>query len=229
MKSETASKYFGLVVRKECWRLSWRGWVAAMSAILFAGTLWMVNIHPFLAVTQRENTKILVVEGWTSEAGVSAAVEEFRSGQYDQLITTGGPVEGFGSTASVRDTLAFRSADLIRGAGVPAGKIQVVPAFFVGRDRTYNSAVALRHWLQMHEPDVRCFNVLTRGPHARRTWLLFQEAFGHDIKVGIVSAVNHDYDARRWWRYSEGVREILGESIAYLYAKFLFWPSAAER
>ena len=33
------------------------------------------------------------------------------------------------------------------------------------------------------------------------------------------------FDAAHWWRSSEGVREILGESIAYLYAKFIFHPA----
>jgi hypothetical protein len=35
---------------------------------------------------------------------------------------------------------------------------------------------------------------------------------------------NPDYDPKHWWRYSEGVREILGETIAYMYAEFLFRP-----
>jgi len=33
-----------------------------------------------------------------------------------------------------------------------------------------------------------------------------------------------DYDPKRWWRYSEGVREVLGESIAWFYAAFFFHP-----
>ena len=29
-----------------------------------------------------------------------------------------------------------------------------------------------------------------------------------------------------WWRSSEGVRDVLGETVAWLYARFFFWPSA---
>ena len=68
------------------------------------------------------------------------------------------------------------------------------------------------------------FNVLTEDPHARRTWLLFREAFGRENQIGIISAKNPDYDAAHWWRYSEGVRGVIDETTAYLYAKFLFWP-----
>ena len=39
---------------------------------------------------------------------------------------------------------------------------------------------------------------------------------------------NPDYDQRHWWRYSQGVKDVLTEGVAYIYAKFLFWPSAAE-
>ena len=28
------------------------------------------------------------------------------------------------------------------------------------------------------------------------------------------------YERRHWWRVSEGVREVLGETIAYIYARF---------
>jgi UDP-N-acetyl-D-mannosaminuronate dehydrogenase len=37
-----------------------------------------------------------------------------------------------------------------------------------------------------------------------------------------------DYDSKHWWRYSDGVREGIGESIAYIYARFFFYPSPIE-
>jgi hypothetical protein len=70
-------------------------------------------------------------------------------------------------------------------------------------------------------------NILTEEAHSRRTWLLFQEAFGRNVQVGIISVPNPDYDTNHWWRYSDGVRDVVGEAIAYIYAKFLFWPGNA--
>jgi hypothetical protein len=75
---------------------------------------------------------------------------------------------------------------------------------------------------------VRGINVLTEEAHARRTRLLFQKAFGDEVKVGIISVPSPDYDSKHWWRYSEGVREVIGEGIAYIYARFLFSKGKAE-
>ena len=71
-------------------------------------------------------------------------------------------------------------------------------------------------------------NVLTEDTHARRTWMLFKEALGPGVQVGIISASNPDYDAKHWWRSSEGVREVIDESVAYVYAKFFFWPAKEQ-
>jgi len=65
-------------------------------------------------------------------------------------------------------------------------------------------------------------NVLTEGAHARRTRLLYQKAFGRNVTVGIIAVSNPDYDPKQWWRYSDGVREDIGESTPYIYAKFFF-------
>jgi hypothetical protein len=47
------------------------------------------------------------------------------------------------------------------------------------------------------------------------------------VTVGIIAVSNADYNPKQWWRYSDGVREVIGESIAYIYAKFLFYPSVS--
>ena len=105
-----------------------------------------------------------------------------------------------------------------------ADAVQVVPAHTVGRDRTYTSALALRDWFREHHLNVTALNVVSADVHSRRTRLLFQRAFGSEVRVGIVAIPDPDYEPRHWWRYSEGVREILGETIAYGYAKFIFTP-----
>jgi uncharacterized SAM-binding protein YcdF (DUF218 family) len=63
---------------------------------------------------------------------------------------------------------------------------------------------------------VRSINIVTEATHAHRTRLLFQKALGKHVQVGIIAVPNPDYDKRRWWWYSEGVRDVLGESIASL-------------
>jgi hypothetical protein len=109
--------------------------------------------------------------------------------------------------------------------GVADESLQMVPSHIAGRDRTYSSAVALRDWFRDHNVSVRSINVLTEDAHARRTQFLFQKAFGPGVTVGVISIPDPDYDAKHWWRYSEGVREVLGESIALFYAEIFFYPS----
>jgi uncharacterized SAM-binding protein YcdF (DUF218 family) len=218
-------KFCGLFTRRERWGLSARGWLAGILGAILAGVIWVLNIQSFLAPTQREDAKILVVEGWVNRYAINAAVAEFQAGHYEKIYTTGGPVVGSVGHSNNSDTVASFAADLLVKAGMPEKLVQIVPSNVSGRDRTYNSALALRAWFGTNGLAGRNFNVLTVDVHARRTRLLFQEAFGSEAAVGIIAVPDPDYDAKRWWRYSEGVREILGESIAYLYAVIFFHPA----
>ena len=97
----------------------------------------------------------------------------------------------------------------------------MVPSRVMDRDRTYGSAVALRKWFGEHNTPVSGINVVTEDVHARRTRLLFQKALGDKVSVGVIAIQNPDYDARRWWRYSTGLKEVVSEVAAYVYARLL--------
>jgi uncharacterized SAM-binding protein YcdF (DUF218 family) len=221
--------FLGIFTRKERWGLSWRGCLVVAFAVLTMFGVIVIEIHPFLAETQRVDSNTLVVEGWINEHAIKLAVKEFKDGHYERVFTTGGPVEGSGGYISDAYTLASVGAGRLKKFGVPAELLQMVPSRVLDRDRTYGSAVALRNWLSEHNMRLHSINVLTSGAHARRTRLLFQAAFGDDVKVGVISIPSPDYDANHWWRYSEGVREIIGEAIAYIYAQFFFHPTESER
>ena len=68
--------------------------------------------------------------------------------------------------------------------------------------------------------------VLSVGPHSRRSRLLFQKAFGDSATIGVIAAPPQGYDSRRWWIYSEGVRTVISEAIAYGYARLIFWRTS---
>jgi uncharacterized SAM-binding protein YcdF (DUF218 family) len=213
-----------MLTRRERWGLSWRGWVIV--AVVVLGLAWALvrGIYPFLAVTHRVETKVLVVEGWVPDPVIQAAIQEFKTGSYERVFSTGGPVAWSGGYTSDDDTSAIWGFGRLKRGGIASGLVQMVPARVVGRDRTYNSAVALRDWFYQHHVPVQSMNIVTEDLHARRTRLLFQEAFGDKVTVGIIAVPNPDYNSRRWWRYSEGMRDVVGETIAYIYARFLFIP-----
>lgn len=219
---------WGLFDRRQRWSLSWRGRLILASALLLVGALVFRGVYPFLAPTHRVGTNILVVEGWVHEYAIRAALDEFRRNSYKRVFTTGGPVEGIGCYINDYNTSASVGADLLKKNGLANGSVQMVPSRVMDRDRTYGSAVALRDWLRDNNMTVSGINVVTEDVHARRSWLLFQKALGNKMAVGIIAVPNPDYDSSRWWRYSEGVKEVVSESVAYLYAKFFFWPNAAE-
>jgi uncharacterized SAM-binding protein YcdF (DUF218 family) len=218
-------KFLGTFVRKERWGLSWRGRLIVFAGVLLAFYVLLLRVYPFLAVTHRVDTNVLVVEGWVHEYAIRAAVEEFRSHPYQRVFTTGGPVEGSGGYINDYQTAASVGADLLRRNGLPNESVQMVPSRIMDRDRTYASAVALRNWFREHTMPVPGINVVTEDLHARRTRLLFRKAFGNAVVVGIISVPNPDYDSRHWWRYSAGVKDVVSEVASYLYARLLFYPA----
>jgi len=222
-------KLWGIFTRKERWGLSWRGWLIVFAGALLTFYVFLFCAYPFLAVTHRVDTNVLVVEGWIHEYAIRAALKEFQSDHYERVFTTGGPVEGTGGYINDYNTAASVGADLLRKNGLPNESLQMVPSRVMNRDRTYGSAVALRNWFRERNMPLPSINVVTEDLHARRTRLLFQKALGHDVAVGIIAVPNPDYEAKHWWRYSAGVKDVFAEAVSYLYAKFLFYPSDPKR
>ncbi len=216
---------WGLVNRRERLGLSWRGW--AVLLLCLAGIAWFVihHIQPFLAVTQRVDSRVLVMEGWGQEFAAQVAVREFRQSECPKIYTTGSPVIGTDGRTNDFNTYAYLGAVALQKAGVPAAAIQMVPCHESGRDRTYSSALALHQWFQTHGVTNTSFNLITEDAHARRSRLLFQKAFGPGFAIGVIAIPDPDYEPAHWWHYSEGVRVVLGETIAWIYAQFFFHPA----
>jgi uncharacterized SAM-binding protein YcdF (DUF218 family) len=228
-KATRARAMWGLFDRKERWSLSWRGRLLVAFALLLAGAFLLKSVYPFLAITHRVDANILVVEGWINENAIRAAIKEFQTNHYQRVFTTGGPVMGTGGYINDFYTSASVGADLLRKNGLANGSVQMVPSRVMDRDRTYSSAVALRSWFRDHNMAVSSIDVVTEDVHARRTRLLFEKALGKNVAVGIIAVPNPDYNWRRWWSYSEGVKTVGSEAFAYAYARLFFYPSEPSR
>jgi uncharacterized SAM-binding protein YcdF (DUF218 family) len=227
--AEPRRALWGLFDRKERWALSWRGRLILASVLVLTGALLLKGVYPFLATTHRVDADILVVEGWVHQYAIRAAVKEFQNNHYERVFTTGGPVVGIGGYVNDFQTSASVGADLLKNAGVPPEFVQMVPSRVMDRDRTYGSAVALREWFRGHNMTVHSVNVVTENAHARRTRFLFEKALGKNVAVGVIAISNPDYDKGRWWLYSEGVKDVGSEALAYIYARLFFHPSEASR
>jgi hypothetical protein len=225
MESPARYAFFGLMNRRERWGLSGRGFIflAGLSALIFAGILF--GSFPFLSVSDPVPSKTLVVEGWISKNAIHCAVEEIRLGSYAKVLTTGGPVTGTGNYSNEFNTAASVGYKRLLDAGIPESLLQKVPSHIRDRDRTYSSALALRKWFESNGGQPDAINVFTESVHARRSRLLFQKALGPKTRIGVIAAPPADYPAERWWRYSEGVKELIAEGVAYVYVRLFFWPS----
>jgi hypothetical protein len=216
----------GLVSRQERWGLTWRGWLAMVCGLVAAALLVLLNIHSFLAISKAGPATVLVVEGWISESALRAAAVQFQKEGCQTLYTTGGPTATDPDSTDESDTYAVVSASRLRRflPGVSRERIQPVPCKAVSKDRTYTSALALKRWLNEHGVSVTSLNVATQDTHARRTRLIYEKTFGEGVAIGIISLRGSDYDPDRWWASSEGLKEVISETGAYLYARFLFTP-----
>lgn len=202
---------------------TWRGCLLLLAGFAVLAIISIREIHPFLAVNAPLPGGVMVVEGWAPDQALSNAVAEFHRNHYEKLYVTGGPIET-GAPLSEYKTYAERGSAILQKLGMRTNEIQAVPAPWVRQDRTYTAALSLGSWLQAQGIRPGNVNVITEDTHARRSRLLFQKALGKGINVGVTAISPTDYDPRRWWRSSMGVRSVIDETIAYGYARLFFWP-----
>ncbi len=215
---------WGLFQRRSVVLPTWRGWILLVLVGSLALTGIVRALHPFLAVNSPINDGLLVVEGWTPDYGLSVAIQEFKRNHYQKIYVTGGPIE-YGMYLTAYRTYAELGAATLLKLGLDSNAVQAVPAPKVRQDRTYTAALALKSWWQAQGIKPDRIHLISGGPHCRRSRLLFQKAMGDDVFIGVTSVPSSEYDDAHWWRYSAGVRTVIGEGLAYLYARLLFHPA----
>ena len=200
--------------------IGWAVLLIGFSSVLIS---IMLFVHPFLAPTKPVGGDILVVEGWLPDYALEKAKERFQQGGYQLLVTTGGEIS-VGYHLSEYKTWAELAASTLKNLNFPEDKIIAVPAHKnIKKDRTYHSILALQRRLYEEGFNEASIDMVSLGVHARRSWFLYEKVFS-SVNVGVVAISPNDYDASRWWLSSAGVRNVISESIAYLYARFIFSP-----
>jgi hypothetical protein len=214
--------YWGLVRRKDCLALTWRGWLLLVLTLTALSVAAVRAAYPFLALTEPVHGGLLVIEGWVSDMALEAAFSEFKRHHYEKICVTGGPIN-HKAWLSPYDSLAEEGAAALLRRGLSPNEVQAVPSRPVRRDRTYAEAEALGQWMRDNGVSFTTVHLMTEGAHARRSRLLYQWVLGSGVTVGVTSVPSSDYDPDHWWQSSAGVREVVGETLAYGYTRFLFW------
>ena len=216
-------KLFYLTTIRERRVLTPIGWVALSIAIGSVLVSVILFVHPFLAPTKPVGGDILVVEGWLPDYALEKVKELFQQDSYQLLVTTGAKIS-VGSHLSEYKTWAELAASTLKNLDFPEDKIMTAPVHKnIKRDRTYHSILAVQRRLHKEGLNEASIDVVSLGVHARRTWILFEKVFS-SVNVGVVAISPNEYDVSRWWLSSRGVRNVISESIAYLYARFIFSP-----
>jgi hypothetical protein len=107
-------------------------------------------------------------------------------------------------------TAQFARSKLI-SMGIDSNRIKAVSAEKVRMNRTLTSALAFQKWLSSEEPDLNGINIITLGPHARRTWMTYNKIAGKKNKIGIIAIpeeMEEQITGRRKTIYT--IREIMG-------------------
>jgi uncharacterized SAM-binding protein YcdF (DUF218 family) len=179
--------------------------------------------YSFLAPNETVGAKILVVEGWLGPTELDQAVQIFKTGHYERVVTTGGPILGWPELL-IHTSYAKMAADYLVRHGVPNDVIVVIPAPRSAQDRTFLSAVELRDSAQKFGINLESLDIFSSGMHSRRSRMLFQMALGPKVHVGVLSGRPGDYDPDAWWRSSSGVESMVFQTIGLIWAECCFWP-----
>jgi hypothetical protein len=208
--------------RKNKWVLAFQACLITLACIAIFMVLLLTHIHSFLAPSSPIQADVLVVEGWMEDYALKQAITEFNRGGYQKLITTGLPLEQGFYLAQYKNFAELAAATLIE-LGFERDKLVAVPAPNVIKNRTATSAVALRQWIDNSDFKINAINLFTFDVHSRRSWLIFRQALAPKIKVGVIAVKPLSYNPKEWWISSEGVRSVIGEAIAYIYARLVDW------
>jgi hypothetical protein len=209
-----------LVQRRAIWFPTWLGLLCLGSFLAVPLLWWWFYGEGFLSMTDRLPGEILVVEGWIGRDGVRAAGAEFEQHGYLYVVTTGDLTSGNGWEEPGWSFAEGAEHELIRD-GVAKDRIIVATAKNTERNRTYESAVAVWRALRARGIEPKSMNVFTLGPHARRSRLVFAKVYGPKTQVGVISWSPSHYLMIAWWRDSERAREMITETVGYLYEVIL--------
>lgn len=104
--------------------------------------------------------------------------------------------------------------------GIPVSSMfPVVTVKQVKFSKTFSTAVDVRSYLEGIYPDgIPPVTIVTRGIHARRTWVSYKKAFGKQVDIGIISLPDDELTPSNWWKSPGGWKSMVYEITGLIYA-----------
>lgn len=217
-----------LFQRRQVWLPTFWG-ALLLLALAAALGLWLVRSAYTLLTPHAPApaARTLVVEGWLDAPELRQAVAVVRSGGYELVLTTGGPIEPLIDVGGWK-SFALRAAAQLRAEGLTTVPVIALPAPETAQERSYVSALMVRAWVKQNDPTLAAIDLYSAGVHARRSWLVYRMAFGSSVEVGVLAARPPEYEPQRWWASSAGARAVIGETVGLAWTTCCFWPGSPE-
>lgn len=104
--------------------------------------------------------------------------------------------------------------------GINGNSIIILPGFNESMNRTLNSAITLKKWIDTLDKNINGINILSSGNHSLRTQIVYKEILGDRYNIGIISVNSNPTFISKKTKLISTFREIVG--IVY-YKVILFW------
>lgn len=213
-----------LLRRRWVWLPTVWGWLALLLALGACALFAARNVYGFLATSEPIGARTLIVEGWLPPEELDQAIDAFRRGGYQRMITTGGPIsnefERWGAASYAERARSY----LVRN-GIPEDTVIAVGAPASAQDRSFLSAVMVREFFARTGESTNALDVFSSGVHSRRSRALYRLAFGAPVRIGVFAATPRRPSPQAWWRTSAGVKEVPSEALAWLWTTLFFRPA----
>jgi uncharacterized SAM-binding protein YcdF (DUF218 family) len=182
---------------------------------------WILEAEKFFSLNSPAHGDILIVEGWIDVEGADAAAALLKQPHSTyKYVVAAGSLSGE-KWNKRRWSYAEIAAIELHREGIPNDQIIVADSGAVESQRTFTTAVAAKRALEQKGIPVSVFDVFTRGPHARRSRLVFSKVFGGGVTVGVISWTPPGYDSGPWWKSSERSNDMIRETVGYFFELLL--------
>ncbi|MEZ5149216.1 MAG: hypothetical protein R2759_19635 [Bacteroidales bacterium] len=214
---------FDIISKKERWGTTRFGKLVILLILIFMSFIFIKTIHPFLAKNAPIKTDILVVEGFITDYAVEECMTIFNAGNYSKLYITG-KKRMKGAQLDMYENDGEFTAATLEKLGFDRSKIVVVAVEEdILKDRTLSRhSHCVIGWNNITHYLILTLRIL--GPHARRSQLLFSQAFDDLIEIGVILS-RIKVMMQLAGGAAAAVSEVNKEFVAWIYARFFFYPS----
>jgi hypothetical protein len=213
---------FRLFNKRTFWWPTWRLGVLLCVTVLVVVWFVVSHLHGFLAQNApAEGARVAIVEGWMADQCMVIVAGDAKAGKYDLVYTTGSEI-GRGGWLCEYGSFPVLAEKTLERLGLAEEMVIPAPSSASQKHRTFDSALNLKKMLLEQgkigggKPVLK-MNLISEGPHARRSLLAFQKAFGDLAEIGNVALPPLGYDPKLWWKSSGGLKGVITEALGWFY------------